>query len=271
MRVYWTSILVGLLALAAGRSEASEKAYMKAAEKLSAKAVSALAAKKIAVLPFEYLDGRASLGSRLIAEKLTNAFVEVGKLTVIERSMIDKVMKELKFESSGAIDAATAKELGKGLGVDAIVTGILDDSQDGKQTTFSARLIKTDTFEILGTDERDLDKTWTDPPAPAAAASSGGAKIKAFISACKGDLQQFCSQVPQGGGRQVRCLAKHTEDLSEGCGAYFAKKTNLQAGACSDEARRFCADVLPGGGRLVACLKTHADELSNACRARLKL
>jgi len=135
------------------------KSYDTMAEKLSARAVQKLSDKKVAVLPFEYVDGRKSAGGRVVAEELTNRIVELGDLTVIERALVEKVMKELEFQMSGAVDPDTAKKIGKGLGVEAIITGTLEDL-GGNKVEVNARVIKTETYEIIAVASGNVGKTW---------------------------------------------------------------------------------------------------------------
>jgi TolB-like protein len=129
------------------------------AEKLSARAVQKLSDKKVAILPFEYVDGRKSAGGRVVAEKLTNRIVELGELTVIERALVEKVMSELEFQMSGAVDPETARKIGKGLGVEAIITGTLEDLGENK-VEVNARVIKTQTYEIIAVASGEVSKTW---------------------------------------------------------------------------------------------------------------
>jgi hypothetical protein len=49
------------------------------------------------------------------------------------------------------------------LGVDAIVTGTLEDQSNGN-VEVSARLIKTESFEILAASTQEVEKTWQDQP-----------------------------------------------------------------------------------------------------------
>ncbi|MBI4803010.1 MAG: DUF4384 domain-containing protein [Elusimicrobia bacterium] len=122
---------------------------------------------KIAVLEFVYHDGARSSGSSIVQERLTTYLVENGKLEVIERNLLKKVMDEMKFEMSGAIDSKTTKELGKLLGVSAIVTGTLNDLPDNK-TEVNARIIQTETGKILSAGRAKIERAWTDmPPMPA--------------------------------------------------------------------------------------------------------
>jgi len=76
------------LALCAGPAfaEGSGDPYEVMAMKLSTQAAKKLTEKKIAVLSFDYVDGRSSTGGRVVSEKLTNRFVELGEFTVIERA-----------------------------------------------------------------------------------------------------------------------------------------------------------------------------------------
>src|SRR3989344_7967396 len=67
--------------------------------------------KKVAVLPFPYHDGRDSQGSTIVSERLLTKIVKRNKLEVIERSLIEKVLRELKLQATGAIDQDSAREL----------------------------------------------------------------------------------------------------------------------------------------------------------------
>lgn len=139
--------------------------YEDLAAKLSSMASKKLSEKRIAVLTFDYVDGRASSGGRAVAEKLTNRFVELGEFTVIERGMVEKVMRELEFQNTGGVDPDAAKKLGKGLGVDAIVTGTLSDASYGN-VEVNARIIKTESYEIVAAATAKVKKTWGDQAAP---------------------------------------------------------------------------------------------------------
>ncbi len=117
--------------------------------------------KKVAVLGFPYADGGQSSGSSIIQERLTTFLVGGGKAEVIERSLIDKVMDELKLGASGALDAESTQKVGKLLGVGAVVTGTLNDLAKGK-TEVNARLIQTETGRILAAGQAKIERTWPD-------------------------------------------------------------------------------------------------------------
>ena len=115
----------------------------------------------LAVLEFSYAGSKASDGPAIIQERITTALVRQGIGTVVERNLLDRVMGELRLQRSGIIDPDTIKELGKVLGVDAVVTGTLNDMKGGK-VEVNARLINTETAEVVGASAVEIPKTWED-------------------------------------------------------------------------------------------------------------
>ena len=141
------------------RSARAQKVIGDAAKEL-ADQISVAAAKqgkhKIAVIPFRELDGRTTvLGTYLAEELVTDLFV-TGNLDIVERSMLDKVMSELKFSQSGAIDPESAQHVGKIIGVEAIVTGSITDLQS--YVGVNCRLINTETGRIFGAAQTKIAK-----------------------------------------------------------------------------------------------------------------
>ena len=63
----------------------------------------------------------------LAADMLTQSLIAHGA-DVVERQRLDAVLKEQFLSSSAAFDSATAKQLGKLLGVDAIFVGTVGES-----------------------------------------------------------------------------------------------------------------------------------------------
>jgi hypothetical protein len=88
---------------------------------------------------------------------------------------------------------------------------------------------------------------------------------------CAGDVARFCADVVPGGGRVLRCLDAHREELSPRCRA--TSETRLSALArrhpCATDRERFCPDVPTGEGRAIECLRGHLDELSASCRSAI--
>lgn len=79
------------------------------------------AIKRVAVLSFNGAQGD------LAADLMTQSLMEHGA-DVIERQHLDAVMKEQSLTSSSAFDPATARQLGRLLGVDALFVGTVAQS-----------------------------------------------------------------------------------------------------------------------------------------------
>jgi len=75
--------------------------------------------KKVAVVDFQ---GNNKEAGNTLAEMFVPHLMETG-FDVIERSGMDKLLKEQKVSLSGALDSDTVHKIGKILGVDALVFG----------------------------------------------------------------------------------------------------------------------------------------------------
>lgn len=116
--------------------------------------------RKIAVLGFPYPDGAQSSGSTIVQERLTTYLAQGKAAQVIERARLQAVLEELRLERSGVVDARTSHELGRILGVGAVVTGTLNDLPNGL-TEVNARLIETETGKVLSAGRAELERTWS--------------------------------------------------------------------------------------------------------------
>lgn len=93
--------------------------------------------KNVAVVDFE---GRGTTGknvSRWLEAALLNAKVDsTPYFKVVTRSQLTKVLKEQEIQMTGLTDPATSRQVGKILGVDAIISGTIDgyDIDDGSYT-----------------------------------------------------------------------------------------------------------------------------------------
>ncbi|MEM9511861.1 MAG: CsgG/HfaB family protein, partial [Cyanobacteria bacterium P01_E01_bin.48] len=144
---------------------------------------------RIAVLDFDFGSTGAAGGyfggaeARGVNEILVNRLVQDGTYSVIERSQLDAILQEQDLGASGRVDANTAAQIGRILGVDAIVTGTvteynLDQQVSGGSVGFfgvsaatddktatvklNARMIGTSTAEILVAAEGEGTATQSD-------------------------------------------------------------------------------------------------------------
>lgn len=84
---------------------------------------------------------------RYIAERLTTRLSQDPKFWVIERRRLGQVLGELRFSMSDLVDPEKAKQLGKMVGVEAIVVGSISDL--GNQVDLDARMIEIETGKTL--------------------------------------------------------------------------------------------------------------------------
>lgn len=124
----------------------TDAVFKKMAEHLS-KVEKKLPNKTVAVYGFESLDGKDASYAKYATEKLTHEIVQIGDLTVIERSRIDQILKEQSFSLTGAVDAGTAAKIGKILSVDAVIIGTIRVNKG--ETEFLARVIGSEKGIIL--------------------------------------------------------------------------------------------------------------------------
>ncbi|HEY6324252.1 MAG TPA: FlgO family outer membrane protein [Thermoanaerobaculia bacterium] len=82
---------------------------------------------RVAVLPFREINGRKTILDSHLSETLLTELFAAGTLEVVERSLLDKALAEVKLGQTGLIDSATARRVGKVAGVDAIVTGTITE------------------------------------------------------------------------------------------------------------------------------------------------
>jgi TolB-like protein len=111
---------------------------------------------KVAVLPFKELQGQPTVLGTYIAEELVTALFEHPGFSIVERTMLDKVVGELKLDQTGLIDPETAKRVGRIAGVDAIVTGTITDL--ASYVSLNARLIDAQTGQIFAAAETRIVK-----------------------------------------------------------------------------------------------------------------
>jgi len=118
--------------------------------------------KRVAVLPFEELGGSGSSG-RIVSERLIPPLVN-GGLEVVERSLLESVMREQKLRLSGLVSASSVRELGRILDVSAVVTGTVTLLKDDR-VEINARLIDAQTAQVVSAAVVRVEKDWSDEAA----------------------------------------------------------------------------------------------------------
>lgn len=110
---------------------------------------------RIAILDFDYSSvsdprwvGIFGGGAKGISDILVNQLVESGEYSVVERSRLDAILQEQNLGTTGRIDPTTAAQLGRLLGVDAVVIGsITQFDLQTKQSGLNIPFVSTSTKE----------------------------------------------------------------------------------------------------------------------------
>ena len=143
--------------------------------------------------------------------------------------------------------------------------------------------------------------------APLAAQQLTDAQRSAIKSACRGDYQNVCANVPPGTKDSLQCLVQHSTQVSPGCRDALAPATatgtpassgaaaaaasataaapaaattpptahspreqaHMLRAQCGGDFQKFCSTVPLRGGQGAACLRAHAAELTPGCRQAL--
>jgi len=101
----------------------------------------------IAVLPFQNSGLGTEMGEINVVEQMMTTFFNLNRFKLFERTQLEKILEEQKLGMSGVLDASTAAEIGKGIGVDAMVLGTV--TRSGSHIAIDARLIDTETAAII--------------------------------------------------------------------------------------------------------------------------
>ena len=124
--------------------------------------------RRIGVVEFENKSayGQGRLGGAA-SDILITELVKSGKFIVVERDKMNKIMEEQKLQAQGAIDQQTAVQIGKIMGLEAIVTGsvsqfgvkkegsdylLAQSKQQVADVTVDIRLVDTQSGQVLMAD-----------------------------------------------------------------------------------------------------------------------
>lgn len=110
-------------------------------------------------------------------------------------------------------------------------------------------------------------------------ASAQDTLLEYVVESCKGDLEQYCSQVTPGEGRLLHCVAAHEDKLSGQCNYALYQAASLLeqltvaiayvATSCETEIKTMCGDVEAGEGRILSCLAGHEEHLGDSCKTAI--
>jgi TolB-like protein len=141
----WTFAMLTVLTFSLSWSAAAQQLQQQGTKALAAEIVSKARQqqkRRIAVVPFRELEGKGTLLSAFLAEELTTHLFEAESVEIVERTLLDRAMTELRLNATGAIDPDSAKRIGKMIGADALVVGTIADLTS--TVAVNCRLIDTE-------------------------------------------------------------------------------------------------------------------------------
>ena len=184
--------------------------------------------KKIAVLNFDYgtirdrwWPGDWDIG-RGITDILVTQLVKDGTYSVVERNRLDAVLSEQKLGMSGVVDAATAAQIGRVLGVSAVIVGsitkfsldtrTIDTGGAGRMFGLGGEVGISTTTALVYIDARMIDTT----TAEIIAVSEGrGQEVKRGMRVSASNYRGFGHLGFGGSGFQETILGKATRQSVE--------------------------------------------------------
>lgn len=90
-----------------------------------------------------------------LSDTLRTSFFKTGKFTVLERTKMDEILKEQKFQLTGCTTTECAVEIGKILNVNYIVVGSV--SKIGKEYVLNIRIVDVESSEVVIADMERSD------------------------------------------------------------------------------------------------------------------
>jgi len=101
----------------------------------------------IAVFPFENKGASRDLGE-IVLDKMITVLYNQARFEMMERDKLNRVLEEQSLGQTGMLDATSAAQIGKGIGVDGIVLGSVAASASGA-ISIDARVIDTESAAII--------------------------------------------------------------------------------------------------------------------------
>lgn len=162
-RILSASSLCAVLTIAAMLLPVTARAqgYEQEINALSAKMAANIAKagkSRVAVVDFTDLEGNVTALGRFIAEEFSVAMLNVGaNFELMDRTHLQTLLKQHKLSATGLIDPATAQQLGKIAGVDALVTGTI--TPVGENIRLAVKILDANTAKLIGANSGNIPAT----------------------------------------------------------------------------------------------------------------
>lgn len=149
--------IAGALLLVASETTAYEQEVNRISASI-AERISTAGKTRVAVVDFTDLQGNVTELGRFLAEEFSVSLAEAGKsFEVVDRTHLKSILEEHKLATTGLIDPATARQLGKLAGVEALVTGTL--TEFGDSVRVAVKVLDTETAGVINASRGNVAKT----------------------------------------------------------------------------------------------------------------
>lgn len=112
---------------------------------------------KIAIMDFSVGETGGKQDSFVVRERISTLLVQNKNITVIERSLLEKVLQEQKLQMSGTVDAA--RKVGELAGATVILSGTISELANN-EIEVNARIIEVGTGKVVSAGQAVLKKDW---------------------------------------------------------------------------------------------------------------
>ncbi|MBI5744859.1 MAG: hypothetical protein HY952_09955 [Elusimicrobia bacterium] len=151
------SLAAAALLLVSGNAFAAEDVYKKMANNF-AKYSTSNKVKNVAVIGFSRKAKTSREETEYVSEKLLSCLVASGKVNLLERSQLDKVLEERRLSAAGVAEEAPDGSPKKMNPSDAIIVGTIFGTKD--QLMIIAKMIDPLTGAVLHTVEANTERQW---------------------------------------------------------------------------------------------------------------
>ena len=104
---------------------------------------------RVAVFDPSYSGGHMDEGTAVATREIvSSALVNTNKYNIVERSLLDKILKEQKFSNSGAVNENQVSELGKLVGANKAILIVLTSA--GKRALLSIKMVDVESGNVEG-------------------------------------------------------------------------------------------------------------------------
>lgn len=177
-----TTVYEKLLPKTAGNSAGNSSDFVKQFDGLAQKLLQD--AKKGEKASYAFLDfstdDKNSAVEKYITDALTEAVFNTGKVKIIERDNLEKIINEQKLQSSGLVNESEAANIGNIAGVEYVCYGTIKEIENGY--TVSARVVDVESGEICAMSRTNITK---DAYLAGVAGGNSGSSKKASPAAAK--------------------------------------------------------------------------------------